>query len=66
MWDLSSLTRGQTHVPCITRCILNRWTTREVLEGLFLFYVSFFCQHTWEDMALQVASKQRPGSWWGV
>ena len=29
MWDLSSLTRGQTHIPCIARWILNPWTTRE-------------------------------------
>ena len=33
MWDLSSLTRGQTHVPCIRRQILNHWTTREAPEG---------------------------------
>ena len=24
-------TRDRTHVPCIGRCILNHWTTREVL-----------------------------------
>ena len=30
MWDLSSLTGDQTHVPCIARQILNHWTTREV------------------------------------
>ena len=30
MWDLSSLTRDWTHVPCIGRWILNHWTTREV------------------------------------
>ena len=30
MWDLSSLTRGGTHVPCIGMWILNHWTTREV------------------------------------
>ena len=30
MWDLSSLTRGQTHIPCIGKQILNRLTTREV------------------------------------
>ena len=27
MWDLSSLTRDQTHVPCIGRQIPNHWTT---------------------------------------
>ena len=30
MWDLSSLTRYHTHVPCIGKRILNHWTTREV------------------------------------
>jgi len=30
MWDLSSLTRAETHMPCITRRILNQWTSREV------------------------------------
>ena len=33
MWDLSSLTRDQTHIPCIVRRILCHWTTREVPEG---------------------------------
>ena len=28
-WDLSSLTRDRTCVPCIARCILNHSTTRE-------------------------------------
>ena len=31
MWDLSCWTRDQTHVPCVSRQILNHWTTREVL-----------------------------------
>ena len=35
MWDLSSLTRDQTHVPCISRLILNHWTTREVTREIF-------------------------------
>ena len=30
MWDLSSLTRDQTQVPCFGRQILNHCTTREV------------------------------------
>ena len=34
MWDLSSLTRGRTHVLCIARQILNHWTDREVPESL--------------------------------
>ena len=32
MWDLSSLTKDRTHVPCIGRQILNHWTTSEVLQ----------------------------------
>ena len=35
MWDLSSLTRDWTHVPCIARQILNHWTTREVPRVFF-------------------------------
>ena len=30
MWDLSSLTRDQTHILCIASWILNHWTTRQV------------------------------------
>jgi len=30
MWDLSSLTRDRTLVPCVAGQILNHWTTREV------------------------------------
>ena len=30
MWDLSSPTKDQTHVPCIGRWILNHWTIREI------------------------------------
>ena len=30
IWDLSSLTRDQTRVPCLGRWILNPWITREV------------------------------------
>ena len=30
MWDLSPLTRDQTCVSCIAKCILNPWPTREV------------------------------------
>ena len=33
MWDLSSLTRDQTHFPCLGRQILNHWTTRRVPSG---------------------------------
>ena len=30
MWDLSSLTRDQSCIPCIGRWILHHWITREV------------------------------------
>ena len=30
--NLSSLTRGRTHSPCIGRQSLNHWTAREVLK----------------------------------
>ena len=34
LWHVeSSLTRDQTHIPCIGRQILNYWTTREVLNN---------------------------------
>ena len=36
MWDLSSPTRDQTHVPCIARWIPNHRTTREVPGRMFL------------------------------
>ena len=37
IWDLSSPMRGQTHIPCTARPILNHWATREV-SPLFQFY----------------------------
>ena len=30
MWDLSSQTRDQTHIPCIRRQSLNHWTAKAV------------------------------------
>jgi len=39
--NLSSLTRNWTHNPCITRCILNHWTTKEV-PILLPFYFKYF------------------------
>ena len=35
MWDISSPTRDQTHVPCIGRWMLNYWTIREVPDCLY-------------------------------
>ena len=45
MWDLNSLTRNQTHVPCIARQILNNRTTREIPHHLFFFF-KFMESHT--------------------
>ena len=42
MWDLSSLTRNRTCVPCIERQILNHWTTREVPLHHCLFLKLFY------------------------
>ena len=39
MWDLSSLTRDGTHVPCIGRWILSPWTTREVSSAIFFLFI---------------------------
>ena len=36
MWDLSSLTRDGTRIPCIGRWSLNHWTAREVPAQLFI------------------------------
>ena len=36
MWDLSSPTRDQTHIPCIGGQIINHWTTREAPASLSL------------------------------
>ena len=38
MWDLSSLTRDQTHVLSIGRQILNHCTTREVPVSLIFIH----------------------------
>ena len=42
MWDLSSLTRDRTRVPCSVRWILYPWTTREVPQGWVFFFFFFF------------------------
>ena len=41
MWDLSSLTRDGTRVPCIVRRILYHWTTGEVPTPLLFFFFFF-------------------------
>ena len=45
MWDLSSPTKDQTHIPCIGRQSLNHWTTREVpLISLFRLILKLVAQ----------------------
>ena len=34
MWDLSSLARDHTRIPCIGRWTLNHWTSRRVPQHL--------------------------------
>ena len=36
LWDLNSPTGDQTHTPCMGRCGLNHWVTREVPSQPFL------------------------------
>ena len=36
MWDLSSMTKGQTRVPHIARQAVNHWTTRGVPQEYIL------------------------------
>ena len=36
-WDLSSLTRDQTHTRCIGRRSLNHWSAREVSLCIFKY-----------------------------
>ena len=33
IWDLSSLIRDQTHMPCIAKQVFNLCSTRDVPEG---------------------------------
>ena len=39
MWDLNSLPRDRTPVPCIGRWILHHWTTREVPGCVLMFAI---------------------------
>ena len=45
MWELSSLTRDQTHTPCIGKQNLNHWTTREVPQWPVL--IKYLCAEHW-------------------
>ena len=53
MWNISSLTRDQIHVPCIARQIFNHWATREVPAGFFLSF--------WYQLRCHLLSESSPG-----
>ena len=49
MWDLSSPTKDQTHIPCIERWRHNHWTTKEVpRSGWFLNILLGLISGSWQ------------------
>ena len=42
MWDLTSLNRDRTHIPCMGRLSYNHWTTREVPHSFYFSTISPF------------------------
>ena len=48
MWDPSSLTRDQTHVPFNGRWILNHWTIREIPLSFFFVIIMLW----WKSLHL--------------
>ena len=71
LWGVSSLTRDQTHIPCIIRQALNPWATREVPSHILMWtwasscgFVLFFPSFKPSDenefcRALQLCGKAR-------
>ena len=49
VWDLCSLTRDQTHVPCAAGQILNPWVTREAPVSQLLQASLILCKRTQEQ-----------------
>ena len=45
MWNLSFLTRNQTHTPCIERWNLNHWPAREVPTEILIDTLCSYYQH---------------------
>ena len=64
MWDSRSCTRGQTHVLCISRQILNHWTTREVLCYKFWSVTLVKSGLPISSQAQKDACRIRPGLVW--
>ena len=66
MWDLSSLTRARTHIPCIGRWILNHWTTREVQKES-LFKVNWLIQWSYvTESQLSQKCQSKCSTWYGL
>ena len=66
MWDLGSLIRDRTHVPCIARQIPNHWTTRDVPWWVFQI-LTFIPISGWVkacQLEFSVHSQTRWGTSW--
>ena len=61
MWDLSSLTRDWTCVPCIVRWILNCWTTGEVPLPLFLEWPNLCLRESENKVCVPLSLLARSG-----
>ena len=52
IWNPNSLTRDQTHVPCVARQILNHWAAREAPIFQLLQASLILCKSTQEQCSL--------------
>jgi len=68
MWDLSSPTRGQVHIPWIAGWILNHWTTREVPYYIFFIHSAVSrhlgCFHVLATVNSAAMNIEEPVSFW--
>ena len=57
LWDLSSPTKDQTHIPCIERWSLSHWTMRQAPHFIFLsikltkIWIPF-CNRVWSHFLI--------------
>ena len=58
MWDLSSLIRDQTCIPCIARQMLNYWTTREAPGRLSLR--NWLLLILWLVQSIELGTQDKP------
>ena len=59
-WDLNSLTRERTCIPCIGRQIFNHWTIREVpvlIINTFIIDINTMCFQVSGQQQAQTESK---------